>query len=172
MDQFGAPKVVVETFEQIDPLVLEGIAGWMEQRGLKTPVSQVVGFTPTRFKAVSFATGGSLITTGSTSWVDVGASTVTGLPPGVYFLIVTALVHISSAAQKVCVGVSENGTDPALIDNPTVAQTQNTVPVIVTAAYATTLRDARTDLKLRWKVDGGTGSLNWAQLAYAKNGNT
>ena len=167
-NEFGAPRTVLRSIDEIDPLALEAIAQWIEQRGLKTPVGQVVGYSPTRFKTHSLGTGGTLQTTTSTSWVDVGETPAVGLPPGSYFIVVTALLKISSSANKVGVGINENGVDPASLDQYFVAQTSSTVEVACVAAYTSTMKDPRTDIKMRWKVDGGTGSLNWAAFSYAR----
>lgn len=40
---FGEPRVVVGSVYEISPEALEQIAAWIEQRGIRVPVSNVVG---------------------------------------------------------------------------------------------------------------------------------
>lgn len=42
-ETFGPPKIVVSDIFQVDPLALEQIASWIEQRGIRTPISNVIG---------------------------------------------------------------------------------------------------------------------------------
>lgn len=43
---FGPPREVVKTIYEIAPEVLEELAMWIEQRGLRAPASQVTGLKP------------------------------------------------------------------------------------------------------------------------------
>jgi hypothetical protein len=43
--KFGPPPIVVDSIFNLHPEALEQICQYVEQRGLRTPVSQVVGFT-------------------------------------------------------------------------------------------------------------------------------
>lgn len=40
---YGPPRVVVNSLYEIAPQALEDLAAWIEQRGLRVPVSQLVG---------------------------------------------------------------------------------------------------------------------------------
>lgn len=40
---FGPPPEILTSIYQIGPEVLEALAQWIEQRGIRTPVSNVVG---------------------------------------------------------------------------------------------------------------------------------
>lgn len=70
MSEFGAPKEVVGSISQISPVALEQICQFVEQRGIRTPISQIVGGSValTHFR----------IGSGSPNGV------VTGSPPDIY----------------------------------------------------------------------------------------
>jgi len=43
---FGPARTIISTIYELSPTALEELAQWFEQRGLKTPVSQIVGGSP------------------------------------------------------------------------------------------------------------------------------
>jgi len=43
---FGPAKTIIQSLYELDPLVLEELAQWLEQRGLRTPVSTLIGASP------------------------------------------------------------------------------------------------------------------------------
>jgi len=43
---FGPAKTIIQSLYELDPLVLEELAQWLEQRGIKTPISTMVGASP------------------------------------------------------------------------------------------------------------------------------
>ena len=50
-DGFGAHPITVESHWNINPQVLEDLAQWLEQRGLRTPIGNVVGYQRERYVA-------------------------------------------------------------------------------------------------------------------------
>lgn len=59
--KLGPDPVTVTSLFNIDPQVLEGIAQWVEQRGLRIPVGQVVGYQRERFVALVEKSGSQSI---------------------------------------------------------------------------------------------------------------
>ena len=45
-ETFGPHRTIISTIYEIMPTALEELAQWLEQRGLKTPVSTLVGGSP------------------------------------------------------------------------------------------------------------------------------
>jgi len=43
---FGPTRTIIQSLYELDPLVLEEFAQWIEQRGIKTPISTMVGADP------------------------------------------------------------------------------------------------------------------------------
>jgi hypothetical protein len=42
-ETFGPPRTIVSSIYELAPPVLEELAQWLEQRGIKTPISTLVG---------------------------------------------------------------------------------------------------------------------------------
>jgi len=43
---FGPARAIISSIYELEPTVLEELAEWLEQRGLKTPISTLVGGDP------------------------------------------------------------------------------------------------------------------------------
>src|SRR5690348_16089479 len=83
---FGPESVILNSIFQIDPQALEQVFQALEQRGLRTPVSNLVGFA--QFLGQVATRVNTIETTVSTSYTDLATSgpTLTGLADGNYFV--------------------------------------------------------------------------------------
>ena len=43
---FGPARTIISSIYELEPPVLEQLAQWLEQRGIKTPISTMVGASP------------------------------------------------------------------------------------------------------------------------------
>lgn len=68
---FGPHRIVVGSIYELAPSALEEIALWIEERGLRTPISQIIGFK--QFTAQSDAIG-TLDSTFSLGWATLGTA--------------------------------------------------------------------------------------------------
>jgi len=104
---FGPARTIVSSIYEIDPTVLEQIAQWLEQRGIRTPISQVVGFqqfvaqtanvetqeTTTSGSFVDLTTVGPQLTLGAGQYVFFwGFATTTSLYPQATIKVNNALL--------------------------------------------------------------------------------
>jgi hypothetical protein len=85
-NQFGGTPVVVHTAQQISPQAIEGIAQLLEIRGIRTPISQIVGYTQQTARSDSVVAEAH---TTSSTYADPNVSggagpTLTGLMQGSY----------------------------------------------------------------------------------------
>jgi len=82
-EEFGPHKEIITSIYQLSPEALEQVAQWVEQRGIRTPISQVVGFS--KFTA-QIATVATSETRNNTAYGDLATAgpTLTLLPSGHY----------------------------------------------------------------------------------------
>lgn len=82
----GPNPVLISSIYEITPEALEQIAQWFEQRGIRTPISQVVGFS--QFNAIPATDVAATQNTTSTTYTDLGTvgPSLTGLADGKYLL--------------------------------------------------------------------------------------
>jgi hypothetical protein len=162
---YGSQTEIVKSIYQVAPTALEDIAVWLEQRGLRTPISNVVGFqqlSPASFQQLN---SGAPETTTSTTWVSMAVDEVlTDIPQGRYLLLWGGYGHISTVAQEGWIGVQINSVDPG---NPTLGTYDtktvqfNTVDNVwnwnLTVA---TLTSARNTLRLRKAVTNAAATFS------------
>lgn len=173
-DQFGPPKKVLSSLEQIDPRTLEDIAQFLEQRGLRTPISQVVGYQQlTPHGSFSSGGGGVLGTTVSAAFADMPSSTaITGLRAGTYLVAFSARVKVDAVGNTGVVGVRVNGVDPGGAASSSIDHFLFNCTAQTTNGFVTiqTLID-NTSAVLRWLVTGGTATVYEHSLVLVKIGN-
>lgn len=184
-DPFGAPKPIIRAFDEITPDVVEQLAQWIEQRGLRTPISQVVGYEqikPTTSGA--FAAGAGLITTTSTSWTTAGlGNPITGLRPGQYLAFISAIMANNSAFEQTTLGLRLNSTDPyaagagvhgigAALTVAVEAQSLGTGFISPSTLRAFTLTADTNTVTPIWTVSGGTGSMQQHVVTVLRLGST
>lgn len=111
--EFGPPAKVLHSLEQITPETLESLAQWIEQRGLKTPISQVVGYQQIKAFTSLFSTNAA-VTTVSNAWTNTGlGGSSTGVRSGQYLLFISAVMKNSTAFDATMLGIQVNGSNPS-----------------------------------------------------------
>lgn len=73
--QFGPPKQIVSSIYELAPEALEQLAQWLEQRGIRTPVSQIVGYQ--RERLITFVGSGITQTIADSTETDLAFDTTT-----------------------------------------------------------------------------------------------
>jgi hypothetical protein len=129
---------------------LEELRSWLEQAGLRTPVSQIIGFT--QF-AGHFATVGTQETTTSTTYTNLATSgpLIDGLPNGTY-LVMTGAVAKSTTGNGAFMSVSLNG---AVAQDSAGGETQSTAFTSIIGVSQQTLSAANNSLQSKYKVNAG-----------------
>lgn len=153
---FGPPPVVLKALDEIDPLALESLAQWIEQRGLRTPITQIVGFAQFTAKTARIATEAH---TTSSTYADPSVSggagpTISGLANGQYLIL-----HGGSGAGTLASNVryfqavSVNGGTPVDADGCEFGQDGN---VSGATALTATLTGGNNELKCVYRSSDGT----------------
>lgn len=108
---FGAPPQIINTVYNLTPDALEEIAQWLETRGLRTPISQIVGFSQFTGKSDTVA---AFDTTDSVPYVDLTHTgpELTGLADGNYLVFHGALASVTTAGDAAFMSLSVNGSTP------------------------------------------------------------
>lgn len=174
---FGPFKRVLKSVYEIDPDAMEDIAKLLEQRGLKTPLSQVVGYSRLGTGGTSVVTtsppvGGGEGTTSST-FADLATTgpTITTketFPGGTYLLIMSARLKTSDVAHHaeatLFLDGSQYSADVSLFNESTSFQTVTVVRVI-------NLNPGARTLQMKYRIfggGGGTATFDGRQLSIAR----
>jgi hypothetical protein len=159
---FGPHPVTVESIWNIAPEALEGIAQWIEQRGLRTPVSQVVGFQ--QFNAIPVGVS-AIEGTASATYVDlatVGPSLPT-LGNGKYILFFGAKFFGESTHARGFMSVAINGAtalDANGIEGGGPDDSTNALPpTSLMNAIAVTLQSSPNSVVAKYRQDVGGANL-------------
>jgi hypothetical protein len=166
-DPFGAPKQIIRSLDEIAPDVLEQIAQSIEQRGIKIPLANILGFPLTSPRTSGGATyGGTPFTTNSTAYSSlVGAPTLTNLRAGQYVVFFNAYMSISSSVHEGWIAVAVNGVDPSTpvpvasgLDTQTAAVNATTLTK-VWGSFIVSLKQDTNTLNLRAAVTNAAATL-------------
>lgn len=170
MTSFGLPHQVITSASQISSAAIEEIAQLIEQRGIRTPISQLVGYQQVKPYTSLFASN-SAVTTTSNAWTATGlGSATTGLRSGQYLVFISAVMKNSSAFEATMLGIRVNSSDPFAAGAG--VHGSGTTAVIVegsavgagvlvgvsTLASLTMTADLNTITPV-WFVSGGTGTI-------------
>jgi len=71
---FGPTRTIITSVYEFDPLALEELAQWLEQRGLRTPVSQLIG--PKQYNEIGYVETSTPVTVASGATTTVLSLTV------------------------------------------------------------------------------------------------
>lgn len=108
---FGPPRQVLAKVDEVAPAALEGLAQWIEARGLRTPVSNIVGFA--QFLAQAAPQIALIETTTSLTYTDLATvgPTLSGLADGNYVILFGCRSAQSVAAEGTAalMSISVNG---------------------------------------------------------------
>jgi len=175
-EEFGPHKEIINSVYQLSPQALEEIAQCIEQRGIRTPISQVVGYQQIKpWSATGSAIGGAVTTT-STSYTGLTSATASVFRPGQYLVFISANIANSSALNSTSVGLKINSTDPPSIGSSggicvtAFGQNFTTMQSVSTLQYITMTSDSST-VQPVWGVTGGTGSYWWYCITVTRIGN-
>lgn len=147
---------------------LEQLAFWLEQRGIHTPISQILGFS--QFTAQSAAVFDVESTT-STSYTSLATSgpTISGLGPGKYLVLVSAYMRTESNSIAAYMSYSVNSTSPS---DHTAAVTANTDGAKLVGIGTETLTGDNNNIAALYKIEGAsTGHFSDRNLIVLKYGN-
>jgi len=113
-DEFGPHKEIINSIYEIKPEALEQIAQWVEQRGLRVPVGQVVGYQNDRQATSAFRTTQTITTSSQTDisfdgtnydatklWSNGSPTLITPRVPGIYHAVAKATWAAQSGGQRI-----------------------------------------------------------------------
>lgn len=170
MSAYGVPHQLITSAQQISPQAIEEIAQLIEQRGLRTPISQLVGYQQVKANT-SILASNIPVTTTSNAWTVTGlGSSTSGLRAGQYLVFISAVMKNSSAFEATMLGIRINSGDPFVAGAG--VHGSGTTAVIVegsavgagvltgvsTLAPVTLTEDPNT-IQPIWFVSGGTGTI-------------
>lgn len=168
---FGPPKTVVAAASEISPRALEDIAQWIEQRGLRTPINNIVGYQQLTPQYITGSGGGAAIdTTTSATYVDfIGSPTSSGLRAGSYQIFFSARVKVDAVGNTGSIGLNINSVNP--VDVGDLFRFNCTAPTPCAQLFYAKLKGDTSTVKLRWLISGGTATLYEYSMSLLKIGN-
>lgn len=99
------PKPIIKDVSDIDPIALEQIAQYMEQRGLAIPIYQTTGFVQYAAQVSEVADLEST-TSGFYTSLTTDGPKLTGLPPGKYAILFGAAISVGGSGAYMSAGNS------------------------------------------------------------------
>lgn len=178
MADLGPHKEIISSVYEIAPNVIEDLAQLIEQRGLRTPLSNIVGAAQVQPYALAFQSGGA--TTVSTTFTNtgLGGGVTNKLRAGQHLVLMQAEIANNNALQKTTLGLQVNGVNPAGGAggvgglNATVDGAVSTGPQSVSAFSYTNMTSDENSILPVWAVTGGTGTVYWYQILVVRTGVT
>jgi hypothetical protein len=156
---YGPPKVVLSDIYQITPDALEQIALYIEQRGLRTPVSNIVGFQ--QFAAINATPVLTIESTASTTYTDLATTgpTLTGIANGNFLVLFGCRADPGGSTSAARMSISPNGA-AASDNNSCSSDSQNLIAGMsimraFTVQLTTTAAGGNT-LQAKYRVTGAT----------------
>lgn len=156
----GIPKIT-SIFDFTDEAI-EELALKLEMRGLRTPITQVLGFTQFTAQTATFvATGETTTSTSYTNLATVGP-TLTDLPDGRYVILFGCAAKTSVTTASADMSIQVNSTSAT--DNDACFQGNTDVSSIMRATTATLSNSGSNSITAKFKVSSaatGTFSHRW-----------
>lgn len=163
----GPDKQIITSIYQFAPEALEQHAQWLEQRGLRTPVGQVVGFQ-------QFLAGIKEVlayeNSGSTTYVDLTTPgpTIDKLSAGRYLLLFGAQIAVATdgGTNTFATRMSPNINATTPSDNDAVSNVLSIGGTGYVSLARATVKDLTLDnntVKMQYRVSGGSVAGSWGQ---------
>lgn len=165
------PKPTINNIFDLDPLALEQIAQWIEQRGISIPLSQVTGYQQAiqsaAFVTASGSEQSSEISFSNTTYTSYSGPTISGLADGSYFLIYGCSAQVNGS-QQLFMAPSINGSTPS--DSQAVEVTSSSNNSYSRALLANLSNSNSNTVELKYRVQGSDGSARYRWLIALKYG--
>ena len=111
---FDPPRTIVSSIYELNPLMLEELAQWLEMRGLRTTISQVTGLRGFNQVALASTNTDVVIGNGATVVVLTTTATLAGQDEAEFLARFPAFEFTDTAGGEAEVIINVDGTDYAM----------------------------------------------------------